>query len=139
MNVNSDEEYVISLVEYADHFASIGGWDECFDLLGEALRIDPNNVNALFVRHLVDVHFGSFNEANQCLDKILIQTPNDYNTNLAKAITLVNLHRYTEAVSWFNKAFKIKEPDIADDFVESKPTSNHDEQEHLKLQKETHQ
>lgn len=116
MNVNSDEEYVNSLAENADHFASIGGWDECFDLLGEALIIDPNNVNALFVRHLVDVHFGHFNEANQCLDKILLKIPNNYTIHIAKGKVLVRLEQYRDAVNHFNKAFEIEERDIEEMF-----------------------
>lgn len=115
MKTDSVEE-CDSLADSAYFFAQIGGWDECFDLLGEAFRIDPNDVDALFVKHLVDVRFESFIEANQCLDKILLKIPNSYTIHIAKGKVLVRLGQYQDAVNHFNKAFKLNESGIKDDF-----------------------
>jgi spore maturation protein CgeB len=74
---------------------------------GDAIAIAPFFVPALKEIVSIRANQGEFNEALECLEKIIQVEPDNYEALNDKGVLLYNLGRKTEAIEYINRALKI--------------------------------
>ncbi len=103
----------------AEMFNESKGYQKAFDILTEALHIEPENRDLLYIRALVAEELDRLDILENDLKKILSKKPNDAAALNALGYTLVDrTDRYSEAESYLLKALELEpdEPVIIDSY-----------------------
>lgn len=98
----------IALFEEAMEYVTKGKDDEAFDLLSEALKIDPKNNDALVGKAQILIRKKEFDKAEQCIDSALSIDENDYDAIHEKGVLYFGQGRYDVAAKFFQDAICIK-------------------------------
>ena len=77
---------------------------KAIDWYDKALKIDPNNVFALYSKGVALKNLGKIEEAIEGFDKILKIDPNNVEALVIKGLGLANLRRHEEAIQVYDKA-----------------------------------
>ena len=71
------------------------------------LKIQPNNVKALYNKGLSLGSLGRYQDAIQYFDKVLKIQPNNVKALYNKGLSLGSLGRYQDAIQYFDKVLEI--------------------------------
>jgi len=98
------------LVDSAIKMNNRGSINEALDQLSEAIRIQPDNVEALFQRALVLQEKGLLAEALYSFSEAIKYAPRSSNSApywYNKGLLLVRMHKYEESIAYFDEAINL--------------------------------
>ena len=98
----------IVLFDEANEYIENGYDDKAFDVLSDALKIDPTNNDALVAKAQIYTKRKEFDNAEQYIDKALSVDEKDYDAFHAKGVLLFEQKMYGAAVKYFQDAIRIK-------------------------------
>jgi tetratricopeptide (TPR) repeat protein len=107
VNAQNSEEDVISLNSKALEAINQGRYQEAIEYLDGALAIDPNDVNALYLKGTALSSLGMNQEAIEYFDRVLAIDPNDVDALTNKGVTLGSLGMNQEAIEYFDRVLAI--------------------------------
>ncbi|MHC4462272.1 MAG: tetratricopeptide repeat protein [Planctomycetota bacterium] len=85
--------------------------DEAIEALKQAIRIDPNFVNAHVGLALLYTKLGRYDEAIQAYQQVIHIKPDDSDAYVGLGLAYSELGRYQEAIEAYNQAIRIKPDD----------------------------
>jgi tetratricopeptide (TPR) repeat protein len=88
-------------------------YEEAFRLIGLALKIEPENANALWRKADVLAEMGEYLEAIKCYEEVIAYIPDDPILHFNFANTLNKAQKYQEAIKQYRRSIELK-PGLVD-------------------------